>query len=415
DNNTLVAGGRRLAAHRLLGREVIAAIFADDLDELTLKSLELEENVQRYSMTWQEEAKQIAAIHTIRVREAVNNHDDWGQRETGKLLNLSQAHISNVTTVVDRLTAGDEEIMKSRTMTDALSVLLHRKETEANKLLVGTLGTVATSTADIEVIDLDDVDTSPVMGRPKASGPAPITAVDLTFDLAKMFHLGDSIPIMQGMPEASVDHIVTDIPYGIDMANLEGNVAKLDLVVDTHDVEENIDLMHAFIPEAFRLLKPTGYLAFWYDLDHHEKLQTAGRDAGFKVQRWPITWCKSHNCRNNQPQFNFTKSTEVCMIMRKSSTATLTKPQLYNFLTADGNIERQLYDNPFAKPADCWNFILSAIAISGQTILDPFAGGMSCPRACINRGLSPIAIEIDSVHLFKGVEMIKDQLNEMTN
>ena len=74
-----------------------------------------------------------------------------------------------------------------------------------------------------------------------------------------------------------------------------------------------------------------------------------------------------------------------------------------------------LYNNPFAKPADAWNFILSAIAIPGQTILDPFGGEMSCPRACLNNGLHFVAIELKEHHMNNGVNMIREQLTEITN
>ena len=51
----LVAGGRRLAAHKLLGRTTIAAHFVEDLPDDSHRELELEENVQRKQFTWQEE------------------------------------------------------------------------------------------------------------------------------------------------------------------------------------------------------------------------------------------------------------------------------------------------------------------------------------------------------------------------
>ena len=136
-DGTLVAGGRRLEAHRALGRSEVAVIYAEDLDDHTLKELELEENVQRYQMTWQEEVMMVYDIHRIRVRDAINNREQWGQRETGRLLNISQAHISNVTTVAERLLADDNEVLQCKNLTEALNLLLARKEDEANKLLVG--------------------------------------------------------------------------------------------------------------------------------------------------------------------------------------------------------------------------------------------------------------------------------------
>jgi DNA modification methylase len=422
-NNVLIAGGRRTEAHRILKREFIAAVYSNEIDEATLRELELEENVERMNMSWKEEVLSVMEVHKIRERQAANQNEKWNQSKTGALLSLSQAHISNLLVVGEKLKTDDLEIHQCKNLSDALGVLLHRKEQEASKKLVGNIGIASamsmkelssTSLGSIDIIDLDlglD-DSNSTIPKPKA--PVPVNITGMVFDLAKLFIHGDCIDVMSKMEPASFDHIVTDIPYGIDMNNLDtfNDIAS---VADEHDVAENVELMSKFIPEAFRVLKPSGYLVFWYDLDHHEKLIALGKQAGFKVQRWPIVWCKTHSCRNSQAQYNITKATEVAMVMRKSAEATLVKPIMLNFFLADGSVERRLYDNPFSKPADAWNFILNAIAISGQKILDPFAGEMSCPRACINNGLDFTAIELKEQHLVKGINAIKELLTEMTN
>src|SRR5438105_1061434 len=50
----LVAGERRLAACKILGWTSIAAQYTDELSEDELKAIELEENIKRLNISWQE-------------------------------------------------------------------------------------------------------------------------------------------------------------------------------------------------------------------------------------------------------------------------------------------------------------------------------------------------------------------------
>src|SRR5262245_15694129 len=54
-DGTLVAGERRLAACKQLGWGNISCQYVDELDELHLRAIELEENIKRTDLTWQEE------------------------------------------------------------------------------------------------------------------------------------------------------------------------------------------------------------------------------------------------------------------------------------------------------------------------------------------------------------------------
>lgn len=232
--------------------------------------------------------------------------------------------------------------------------------------------------------------------------------------LSRRLFLGDSVnDIMPRMPDACMDHIVTDIPYGIDMDNLQG-MKNIERVEKEHDVAENVGLMQAFLVQAFRLLKPGGFCVFWCDLDHWEKLQTWANAAGFRVQRWPLIWCKDHPCRNNAAGYNFTKTEEYAMVCCKEGSV-LQSPQRTSRVHADGSIERKHYMNPFAKPFKVWQFIFDAIAFKGQTVLDPFAGEMSSCRAAVLLGLQPFAIELNPAHYNAGIEQVKSAYQMLTS
>lgn len=436
----LAAGGRRLRSLIELGHTTLhegvtcdperpGFVWRDKMREDEILEVELEENLQRKGFTWTEEALMIRKVHAAKVRNNALVGKDWGQRQTGKLLGTSLGYVSNILKVADLIVKGDKDILNAGGITEALKVLMERQENLAQRQLAERAGASYTP---------DGVTPAPLPQMPNLSveipNDSPVHLVNetgaqshvsltpsqrMTVKLSNHLFQGDSLldtpeakAILPQWPDACMDHIVTDIPYGIDMENLEG-IRGLNRVEAQHDVAENVELMPLFLKQAYRLLKDGGFCVFFYDLDHHEKLQGWALKEGFRVQRWPLVWVKSHRCKNDAAAFNFTKATEVAMVLRKG-TATLTKPQGLNYIIADGSVERKLYDNPFAKPFAVWKFIYDAIAIQGQKVLDPFAGEMSATRAAVICGLTPYACELESTHFNRGVEHFKESFRLLT-
>lgn len=413
---TLVAGGRRLATFRALGLTEIPYNFRSVADQADLRECELEENLQREDMTWQEKVEGIMHVHELRLAKVGFDNSRWGLRHTAKLLGLkSQVSISNALTVGRALRANDTEVIACDSMTSALQLLLGRSEARAIKRL-GEIESITKAPLNVPSIDPGGnliVDfSSPTSGSTNEQDTKPnFVWNDTNIDLTNTVIHADSLPWMATHP-ACCDHIITDPPYGIEMKNL-GTFTDIDRVEAEHDVDENLDLLQRFYVVAYSCLKDTGFCITWCDMQHFEKLLSFATDAGFRAQRWPIVWIKSHSCINNAAQYNFTKDTEVALVCRKGN-ATLTKPQPTSVITANGATERKMYRNPFAKPFAIWQFLFDAVAIPGQTILDPFAGEGSMPSAAINCGLRPICLEKSETHYPALVENVKKAYSLVT-
>jgi DNA modification methylase len=239
--------------------------------------------------------------------------------------------------------------------------------------------------------------------------PGPVINGPTKVYLSRQFVHGDCIELMKTIAPETFHHIVCDPPYGIDLDFMD--LKNQDRVEATHEVEDNIDLIEEFLLQAYNVLKPNGFLVMFYDLNHHEKIlkwATEGPNkAGFKVQRWPIVWVKEHPCKNQAASYNFTKNVEFAYVMRKGN-ATLIKPQLSCVISAEGSVEKKMYDNPFAKPFAVWKFIYDAIATKGQTVFDPFMGEGSACRAAVNLGLTPYGCELDDHHYNKAILGVKE-------
>lgn len=444
-NRKIIYGGRRYRCMKESGvtelhegKEGIlepgkfSYMLKENLTEDQLKEAELDENLYRLKPKWQEDALLIADVHEA--KRKVEGHK-WGQRQTAELLGtgFGLSNVNYALRVAKLLRKGDEQILQCATMMDAMSVLVKRKEDEAVAEAVkrGTQRAASMSTSSGTGSFLDEIKISfqPLRKEgdaPSSSNTQPAVIVpnvgalsnaDATFKpdasasppidipLSKMFTCGDSISIMSSMPEACVDNIVTDIPYGIDMDNLDDK--QVADVKDEHDVSANVQLMKPFLEQAFRLVKPSGFCVFFYDLDWHEYLQATAEVIGWKVQRWPFIACKTSACKNQAPQYNTTKNYEVAMFLRRDEKTVLRKPVSSSWKMYDFAAERSLYNNPFAKPFELWKDIYEAISFAGQTTLDPFCGEMSACRAAVNCGLVPFGIEIKEQHFNRGIEHMK--------
>lgn len=433
---TLVAGGRRLRALELLGVTELTEgttcvpgtygyVYQENLREDQIVELELEENLQRLGMEWTEEILLVAKIHAAKQKAADLDpkSKDWGIRQTGTLLKVSFGKVQYCLVVAQLLAAGDKDILAATDLTSAIKVLHKRAADSAGAELAKRAGMGGkTSDALLASLGLDKpkdsfgsiIDQDPKGVSINEDKLGAIQVGPLIVPLSTRLFLGDSVnDLMPRMAAESFDHIVTDIPYGIDMDNLSG-IKNIDRVEKQHDVAENVALMPLFLEQAFRLLKPQGFCVLWYDLDHHEKLQTWAKAVGFSVQRWPLVWCKEHRCKNEAAGYNFTKSEEYAMVLRKGN-AVLAKPQGLSRVMAEGMTERKHYLNPFAKPLKVWQFIYDAIAIKGQTVLDPFAGECSALRGAVLSGLVPYGIELNPQHFNAGVEQVKNAYQLLTS
>src|SRR5260221_6079598 len=85
DSLELVAGERRLEACKSLGWTHIAAQFEDEAEEAALRSLELEENIRRVDLPWQDQCLAIWEYHKIQA----SKDSAWTQIKTSVALNLS--------------------------------------------------------------------------------------------------------------------------------------------------------------------------------------------------------------------------------------------------------------------------------------------------------------------------------------
>ncbi len=410
----LIAGGRRYAAFTLLKTnkvefQKIPCMLLGELPAHTRVKLELEENLRRKDMTWQEKVLGIYRYHKASQRAALLDGDTWSQQATGDLLGVDQSSVSNALRIAKELLAGNERVKNAESMSDAYKVLVGDKLDEAQQEILRRMQAKREASAKASVDTLLPTLPQSIVVRANEIVPAgekPASKVSLE-QISAFYHQGNALDLIPRIASLGpINHIVCDPPYGIDMDNLVSE--SVERIAETHQVEANLGLIESFLDISFKHIAPDGFLCMWYDLDHHEKIKTWAEKIGWRVQRWPLVWCKTSPCRNSQAQYNITKSTEVCYFLRRSEQSVLKKKQASNFVLA-GSCSTPTH--PFPKPPQVWNYIIDAVSLENQTLLDPFAGEGSSLAAMFNKKRVPIGIELDEKHIASGLSYIQDKIN----
>jgi len=417
--NELIAGECRLEAYKLLGQTEVPYVRRMNIDRAMELMIELDENTRRAEMCWQDKCLAINAVHEKETKVSADRKKQWGLRATGELVGQSHSYVKDCLIVALALRREDKEIWDAKTFDQAKQILLGRKEQDAIKakalqsanVLVIPQPAKSTKPTGIISIQLGNT-TSPAALSVTPASPEQIREMRTVQISDRLFNMDCVELMMTKLAPSSIDSIITDIPYGIDMDLME-DMHGIDQMRSTHDVNQNVEQMKPFLQGAYRVLKDNTYLFFFYAQQHQEKLATWGREVGFNVLDWNLLWLKPHSCKNNAPHINPTKSYEPVMVMKKGSPR-LAKPMTKCHLEVDGMPDKKLQSNPFAKPLDFINqMILDPIHFPGMTILDPFAGGGSILRACILRGCKIIGCEIDDKRFPELENRVKDTYKAM--
>jgi DNA modification methylase len=436
----LIAGGRRLEACKRLGLTVVDVVFRETLTADELHELELEENVRRKEMSWQERAICIKKIHDLKRQRNALEGERWGMRETAEMLGLrTHCVVGYATKVAEELLANKEsELWKCDSLMEAWRLLLRREEqrvlaelarrqaatSAAAEIVANETAGDDTMLGDFDETPVENVFTKPAMTKEEARVKYlanPLNDPDKfeeyyaerqqarTIPLSRRLFNCDSIEFMLSNP-GRFDHIITDIPYGIDveMMNQDSGAMKdISTVAAEHDVEYNYELIKQFFPAAYAAVKENAYVITWCDQMLWQYMYDLAVAAGFKVQRWPITWIKTSQCRNSAAQFNFTKATEIAIVCRKGlATMAVKDSKNYIVASADDDIT-DIVRHPFAKPFAVWEHLISAVTLQGQEILEPFAGGGSGVLSMLRLQRSVTACEKVPAHYNMLLENVK--------
>ncbi len=419
----LIAGGRRCAAATKLGWTSIDVVYRETLTQDELFELELEENVRRKDLSWQERCLNIAKIHFIKYSGSYSNGTQWGQRETGALLNMSLGAVNQCLTVASELRNDPKSPMwQADSLTAALLIINNRNlalvEAELSRKQKAVADQKTKDVVELKklIIEVEDLKQDALQAQKVQYYANPLNKpgsfedywqqkvkrlneIRNTVYLSSSFHNVSCIQFMNET-EQRFAAIITDPPYAIDMDMLEQDnvgMVGIDTVADEHEVDDNVELLKKFFPAAYRCLNDPGFLVLCADQMLWNFLYNEAIIAGFSVQRWPLTWVKTHVCMNNAANYNYTKSTEIAMVCRKGNAQLSEKSSVSHLVAPHDEFKTQMR-HPFVKPFRFWQFMIRHTTRIGDLVLEPFAGHGSGVISLLRSERHVVGCELNTEH-----------------
>lgn len=370
----LVAGERRMRAIReifeLGGKFKFAGKFYADglipftdigeLSELEAEEAELDENLKRRDLTWQEHAAAVKRLHELRQRQsmaadagqsridpdpakAIPLHTvaDTAMELHGRSDGSYQDSVRKELIVARHL--DNPVIAKAKSADEAFKLLKREEERKKNVELAKTVGATFTASKH-RVLNVNCVEW---MAKPENQG---------YFDV-----------------------ILTDPPYGMGAHEFGDGAGRLDGIEHHYDdsYESWVKLMEAWCPLTYEVTKPEAHAYVFCDLDNFHELKRMMVKAGWYVFRTPLINVKQNSGRVPLPDRGPRRQYEIVLYAIKGS-----KPVTHIYpdvimTTADENMSHGAQ-----KPVAVYENLLQRSVRPGDRVLDSFGGTGPLIPAC---------------------------------
>jgi len=377
EDGTLVAGERRLkslSALHMLGCEVrfngevipadtAPCLLPSEADAVMLFEIELEENIRRHDLTWQEQAEATRRLAEFRRQQATAQSQplpttaDLSEEITGRRDGAYQEQTRRQLIVSQHL--GDKDVAKAKSVDEAFKILKRKEQAAGNVALAEQQGTRA-------VTDRHQVFNA--------------NCIEWGWQ-----YLDDG--------NEKFDLLITDPPYGMDAQDFgDAGGAYAGITHSYADDRKSWEgLMTEFASLSFYITRPDSHLYCFCDIDGFHFLREAFTLAGWRVHRTPLVMRKLDANRVPWPQHGPRRSYELVLYAIKGN-----RPinSIYSDVfetTGDENL-----GHGAQKPIAAWADLLKRSARPGDRILDPFAGTGGLMVAAHNAGCDSILVERDA-------------------
>lgn len=342
----LVTGERRMRAIEALRKDysfgphlvpwdqIPALVVGENISEYEAALIELEENLRREDLSWQDEAR--ALVKLVELKGGPTAAGEVVAEAQGIAPITARAKIAKAIRVVKNLE--DPEIANSPSLRQA-EAKVRAREVEATK--------------------------------------------DPGFDLIQ----GDVLQHIFDEPDGKYSVIFLDPPYGMGADKWRG--------MTLHPYEDSktntVDLLRKISPELFRVAAPGAHLWCFCDIDLFIFLRHLFTEAGFKVMRTPLIWHKV-TVQGSTPlvDIRIRRSYELILFGMKAPYRDVNK------LTNDVLSVEHTFFSPHgaAKPVEIYEALLDLSGTQTSYVLDPFAGTAPSLEACRRRKIPARGYEI---------------------
>ncbi|MCC7570648.1 ParB/RepB/Spo0J family partition protein [Candidatus Micrarchaeota archaeon] len=364
----LIYGGRRLAACMLAGINV-RVCYKDTVDPVLMRELELEENIQRKSLTPAEETYAIRDLVELKQKRLGKPRQGVAGGGTGFTL-------EDAAEVVGKSKGYIIEAMQLAEALDQFPELAQAKKKSHIKKAYKGLQRVSQN--------LDAV-----------------AKYEETVKLTNEFVLvnRDAMDHMKGIPDNSIDLLLVDPIYGINIDSTAisiggvtgGNLTTSGIKYED-SAEKAMELCQTIAKESARFCKETGHAYVFCASSHFWTLKEMFNKTGWNCAERPIIWWKRETGQNNNPHLWFSAVYEMILFARMPS-ATLKAEGRPDLIQCDPVLPSKRLHSA-EKPIPLLKELIERTTLPGGYLYDPCMGSGSSIEAANEMKLFAIGCDI---------------------
>lgn len=360
----LVAGERRLRAITKLHEtgvqishdgavvplDEVPYVELQDLDQIKVKEIELDENLLREDLTWQEKNEAIAELHRLREAQNPTQTATETAREIKEKTGVSRttAERSVQRALLIEQFADDPEVSRAKTESAAFKIASKKVEEE---FILAT--------------------EQPRRGRG---------------DYACI--QGDCAEVMQTLKANHFSCIIGDPPYGMDADKFGDNAARIHAYEDSD--ENAMRIADAILQHGLRITTPTAHLFMFCDIELFARLRRVAEERGWIPWRTPIVWAKGSTGFAPDQSHGLRRSYELIFMARKGDHRV--KKVISDVINIPPVPDKR---HAAQKPVDLYRALLDLGTYPGQYALDPCCGAGTIFEAAKSLDVRALGIEQD--------------------
>lgn len=198
---------------------------------------------------------------------------------------------------------------------------------------------------------------------------------------------GDCLEVMKGIPDKSVDLVLTDPPYGIDFQS----AWRIDKTQWKPKIANDKKPFTDWLQDAYRITKDGGALLCFCRWDVQEDFMQAIGRAGYKVKS-QIIWDKViHGMGDLGAQFSPQHEVILFATKGKFIFPYMRPPSILRFKRVDA--EKLIHPNE--KPIELMEYLISVTTKPNDVVADFFVGSGVTIDAAQSLGRNYIGTELD--------------------
>lgn len=345
----LRVGERRWTAIKSLGWTHMPVQFVDELDEAALQLLELEENLKRVALPWQDECISVAKYHALRL----DDDETWTIERTADMLGMSATSAADRINVHKQMEAGNQRVLEAPKFSVAKNVTVRVRERAAQSAVTAALAT-----------------------RPNAEKPKEREVPLLLADF------NEWAPQYSGEP---FNMLHCDFPYGVNAdKHDQGQAAAQGGYKDDFHTYQTLLTTLGVAMWNGNLVAQSAHLIFWFSMDYYQFTKDALEVMGWKVNPFPLVWYKSDNTGIlPDPQRGPRRNYETAFLASRGDRKLTARGAVSNVAVWPGK-DKSLHMSE--KPQGMLKHFMGMVVDEHSNVLDPTAGSANALKVATSLG-----------------------------